>query len=203
MCLVDTWAPQDKIKRFFFLDLQMNIQVLLDFLRKRDIDGVKRLITRENVESEWYCGKNAIWVVCTFTRDDDASLAHYLGTTYPGSPFSGILRALAYYGRTKMIRELLDLGVVDEKPTLESPYAAVDIAVIWMKYESAFVLLDAGAKCGVNPPKWVIDFIDVRNAAREAAMVVLGLQRCGTLFVVSRDALRIVARCVWSTRGHQ
>lgn len=75
-------------------------------------------------------------------------------------------------------------------------------------YACAVVLLDAGAKPGMRNvkgtqiPKWAHRFVAARINARAAAIAVLCLTRVGSRVVGNngRDVLRIIARCVWSTR---
>lgn len=190
---------------------------LIEYLRKRDIDGVKQLITHENVNDNWYHKENAIWIVCLYGCDrEDASLLRYFLEKYPHASTRRLLHLAAYNDKPNMIRELIQLGVnIDERNC--AGHTALHSAVCprHRSQQCARLLLDAGAAYDPHSsfcdycrpdtlhfPNWLTEFVETRNATRKAATVVLGLYRCCRRRGTNKDVLRIVARCVWSTRGH-
>lgn len=68
------------------------------------------------------------------------------------------------------------------------------------------MLIDAGGKTDkkrLGPPHPSMVFVAQRDASRSAALIVLGLNRCDCdCWGNGRDVLRVIARCVWSLRGH-
>ena len=118
----------------------------------------------------------------------------------------------AYWGKPRLLRALLDLGTPVDI-LYERGRTPLLFALVSKKVECARLLLDAGAQLRLvtennycTIPQWARDFASAREHARAASLAMLGLLRCGSR-VVGRsngiDVLRVVARCVWGTRGQQ
>lgn len=181
----------------FFEDLER-------LLRVRDIAGIKTLVPVQR--------HMLLDFVCIHGHDDDAaSLIRYMYEMDPKA--TNALYNCAARNKHKMIRELLDVGENVNKPRLANRQTALWHALKWKSNECARVLVDAGARIPSNDeaqfiwecvdvPQWVWDFKKTRNATHAGCIIVLGLNRCCRRRDTNKDVLRIIARCVWATRGH-
>lgn len=186
---------------------------VLEHFHNNDIDAIKQMIVAENVNFH-DDGDNILTFMCMFGPDDVALFRHFVALgAQPQQDEMGSLTLLAAAtnGKPRILRELLD---TDENASgftrmpelltclLDSRCFIVDDNVIPFN-ECDRIMVDAGAQPDAKTPLWLREFATYREAARSASIVILGLlQRCGSLSGNGKDVLRIIARCVWSTRGH-
>lgn len=127
--------------------------------------------------------------------------------------------------KPKVARLLLDLGVpVDFSSNGEIEFTplrwACDNGNGAPNLRCAKVFIDAGATITImkeSPPIYfsnkegllpncLVDFIATRTERRLVCIIVLGFHRCRSKIIGSRngkDILRMIARCVWETRGNK
>lgn len=188
-------------------------------LARDNVDAVKALVTRENVASvDWRGagaagGADVIVTLCTYGCDNPTILRYFLGLGAPTQNCS-IIFVCVLRGKPKLLRVLMDATkYVAKDDQFFWPCERVNALMpllhhaLFINSACARVLLDAGAKLHQikwtmkNPDfEWVHDFMNKRECARTSAAIVLGIVRCGSR-VLCRDMLKLIARCVWETRG--
>lgn len=110
----------------------------------------------------------------------------------------------------KCIRALLDLGTNPNRKN-EHGISVMDMCTRMdleeydtYHLQALCVLIDAGAPLSDGLPQSLSDFVVRREASRAASLIVLGLNRCDCdCGGNGRDVLRVISRCVWSTRGYR
>lgn len=115
-----------------------------------------------------------------------------------------------------MMRVLLDFGVAADEVSGTWHSTPLHTALASREWEGARMLLDAGAqlrnasstikKVSELPPRIVEmaeTFVAARENTRAGCIVILGLRRANAATIGNNgnDVLRMVARCLWSTRG--
>lgn len=186
---------------------------LIQHFRWKTIDDVKQLVTSENVMFRDYMGDGVLSYICMYYKVDDGDVIRYFvqqGATLELDSHKrrwSPLHKAACRGRGKMTRALIDLGIPVDIHTEYNQTPLMRTYFYDSNFESAKVLIDAGANLSVFNDElagWVKEFVATREQTRAAAVIVLALQRCRSAVVGcgnGRDVLKMVARCVWSTRG--
>lgn len=198
---------------------------LIDFFqfrtlcRELNFDEAKRLVTPSNILSRDAQNSGIVYNVCLYLDDPDF-LRYVLQLGAPleveESPQHYLpIHHVASANKSRMLRVLLDFGTpVDARGGCYN-HTALHIALIvdrrvTHQRETSKMLLDAGAKLAFcfkeNVPDWAHAFVANREQTRCGCIIVMGLRisRSNTLghsSIVNKDVLRIVARCLWSTRG--
>lgn len=168
----------------------------LELLKKRDIDGAKRLITSVDI--------NVLRDICRSGPDDPELLLHYLAIN-PKETASQLRFGLYWackYNKPCLARVFVDHGAsVCEVNRFGRN--ALDVA-FERSSGCTRVLLVCGAKtsttCG-RVPYWASKFLRTKKITRKACIVVLGLNRSFPNYF--KDVLRIIARCIWATRAEE
>lgn len=196
----------------------VDFDAFVELLEKNDIVGAKAMIDTGNVLSTDRKGDGIVAILCWDGPDDPELLRHFVAL---GAPLEiqknmrsfriSSLHYAAAQNKPKLIRSLLDIAGADCVNVLD-PYGRTPLR---QSFNSAFVecgkvLIDAGADLfivgSMYRREWVSEFVASREEARSASVVVLGLLRCSgahkSLCGNGKDVIRIVARCIWSTRGH-
>lgn len=198
-----------------FLKKTMNDIVDHEILRNcfthRDVVGIKSLITTENVKKVDATGLGVVWFFLHHGPDDpeilkllvDAGAPLY--NEYSSGFYTPLIKAAARR-RNKCIRALLDMGYpVDRLCTNQT---ALQLAIAHDNDEGVKILLDAGAslKNLTNViPGWIKGFMNRHRQTRKNCRIILGLKRARSRSLGCNngvDILRMIARCVWETRGH-
>lgn len=170
------------------------------------------LVTKENARSLDINGFGVMVSFCANGPDNPEMLRRLMDLGVPlhdkRTP-TPIFEAVAS-NKTKLVRFLLDIGThVDTRSN--DGNTALDYALMLpVGKECVRLLLDAGAniqKLHNGIPQWAHEFIETRKKVRDAAIVVLGVLRCcganaKMLCGNGKDVLCVIARGVWSTRGH-
>lgn len=189
----------------------------------QDHGGVRSIITQDNVRECDSNGCGVVWHMCRspFFPDDAKTLTYFikLGASYFINVQDAACRVIvepihlaARTGKKNMLRVLLDLGIPVDTPSFCVRNTPLFYAVNSDRgRDCARLLLDAGANLdlvhnNIKIPTWVGKFVANRYSARNASIAILYLHSdakatkslCGN----GRDMLRMIARCVWSTRGH-
>lgn len=168
---------------------------LFQLLRNRDIDGIKRLIV--NTSNAF----DLLEVVCQQGHDDDFSLIGYF-LAMGACRMNNALHSAASYDKPKMLRALLDAGI-NVNRLGRSGKTAFHFAMVWNCRQCIKVLIDAGATPPVDAEEWITEYIDERSTMRSSCIVMMALNRCRSAYSgANKDVLRMIARCVWSARGH-
>lgn len=194
----------------------MDFALFCKRLDNLQIDDAKQQVTVRNANILDGRGFGILWYVCAHGPDDPALFQYFVGLV--GSLFGGCgddvattpLHKAANAGKPKILRAILDLNIicVDAK-TNYNQRTPLYWAVINYKFDCARLLIDAGASPHHLPlqSECVMKFVAARHDARLVSIIVLALQRCAARsFTQSgngKDVLRMVARCVWSTRGEE
>lgn len=175
---------------------------------ENDVDGVKRIITRETscwVEPVTLYG--VLWKVCRIPNVAQL-FCHLMEVGVPLVEYVDgwtIAHICVYFNRTQLLSMVLNemprflnaLSTKNNETPLDIAYRRDDLLCVR-------ILIDRGAiaKRTIILPyhrKWLEQSLVIREKHRDVAVVVLGLRRCGST-VNNNDVLRIVARCVWSQR---
>lgn len=110
------------------------------------------------------------------------------------------LHLAAQKEKPRLLRALLDLGF-PVNICHKFGDTACDVTASW---NCKKLLLDAGGKTSTHHLiENVSKFLDTRDNRRAASIAILGLKRCQSTVSASKDVLSMIARCVWSTRGHE
>lgn len=180
-------------------------------LKEKNIEAAKQLITPENIHS-----KTAILAlerVCSDGPDDPLLVKHFfdMGLIVPQSRFRGpkFLDLAVTNDFHRSLHVLLDHLPINEKDNNfdeEDGNFDTPLEIVFSKNNCAYclrVLMDAGAKPTrymMKEQPWIKQFVYSRTLARECALALLCVPRMRGKVNVTRDVMRIVARCVWSTR---
>lgn len=187
-----------------------------------DAEAAKLIVTSENADKRDEHGRGVIWHLMYNGPDNPDLLHDFLqkgatlhapsvdDTSYPP------LHQAAKYKRKKMLLALLDGGYpVDYDHCGLTPLDVVLSGSIYFSKKIVKILLDAGAKIynpvyrcedGDRNIAWAKRYQHHREQTRMSAIIVLGLVMKKSRIVGrcnGRDVLRMIARCVWSTRGHE
>lgn len=171
----------------------------------------KSMATRENVHTIFSFSHGVVSLLCS-VGPDDPDLLHYfvgLGASLEMERATlgmGPLHLATEQKKPKLVRALLDLKT---PPNIVGVH---ENALFWAYKNGASgetcgkILIDAGgAKQRPNfedpVPEWALSFILKREKERANAIAILGLPTT-SLKGNGKDVKRIIARCVWATRGH-
>lgn len=193
-------------------------------LEKGNFVGAKQLVCPENGNQIDPMTQRSVLSLYCIMNDapDDPDIIHYF--VHCGAPIRDVpceekawlhpIHYAAINNKPKFARALLDHGAEVNMPSNEVGCTALFWAIRHQSWTCAKVLIDAGAlyydfqivaSC-VNGAKPLDQFIVTREQTRSVAIVVLGLHSCGSGTVIGshngKDVLRMIARCVWGTRGH-
>lgn len=183
---------------------------LAQLFTRGDIDEVKRFITpqiasRKNIHR----GHCVATIFCSYAKDDLVLLSQLvsLGVSFmfqvSKNRWNAPIHFAAKNNKVKIVRALIDMDKVNVNMGNGGNYTPLRFAL--NNANVAKILLDAGAHYDKNAPQWVRDFMLRREKTRLVCIVVLGQLLCrGSIVLQSgngRDVLRMVARCIWSTRG--
>lgn len=175
----------------------------IDCLSSDKVAKAITMVTTRNMHSR-YLNRGVVSVFCENGPDDPELLRHFVGLSAVDVLGANSLHWAASSNKPRVLRALIDMGGnVNLQNTHDGSSPLEWTSVV--HYECAKVLLDAGAKCKMNcMSSWEWKkFLSHREKARIATIAILCLPRCQQLLSKSKDVLRIVARCVWSTRGHR
>lgn len=120
------------------------------------------------------------------------------------------LHFAAWYGKSSVIKLLLDVGV--PRDILDAKkHTALYWASCKANNECCNVLVDAGAQLMTKHRHHSVmynsDFLRSRECARVASCVILALKRCKSNVLRNsgngNNVLLVIARCVWQTRGQE
>lgn len=197
-------------------------------LSEDDVEGVKRHVTRHNVNNVNTSEVGVVSYVCSYGVDDRDELIMYfveLGISHHlleniTSYFWGTMHRAAIRSKTNIMKALINLGVpVDSngKNKKSTPLFHALLSHMYPntneKKKTVIFLLDHGA----NPdlieekellPQYARDFINHRQTTRHASIIILGLHRCyngrkNVLQHNGKDVLSMIARCLWSLLGNK
>lgn len=180
-----------------------------DSLIVGDIDGAKKIITRENIHG------SVIGSLCLYGPDNPDLLRYYINLgVVAGVIFCNLemmLQNAAETFKPKMVRALLDCCHIFAN---ECHHAVpVELPLHSSRNLCVLHLLDAkvpireihvfGSIETVLLPQWIQDFKEGREKARSVSVMMLGLQRLHSRVIGGnrKDVLRVIARSVWGLRG--
>lgn len=177
----------------------------------------KSIITKDNIFDRDSHGDCVLVYLCWLGPDDPDLLYHFLHLAGE-FPFNKIgyfspAQMAARENKPKLLRALLDVNIEYINYT-SSWHGATPFQYCYLTdqdtrgFECVRVLVDAGAKLpdpdGIGPILQI--FITKRIETRSAAIAILCLKCCRSSVLSGGnggDVLRVIARCVWSTRGYQ
>lgn len=176
-------------------------------LYERNVDDAKLMIANNTDVSDVH-GDGLVWYICAYGPNDPdllkfcveehGSESLRIGTiTKFGSP----IHQAARWRKPKLVRTLLDFGVPVDHADSRSG-TPLRCAMLNYDNESIKILLDAGAQLSHIAddvvPYWVHVFLLHRTNARNTVYSLLCVAKI--LGGEEKDVMRIIARCVWSTR---
>lgn len=189
------------------------------YLQQGRIEEAKKLITSANIHELHECGGlerrfGVLRHVANYGPDDPELIRHFVAMGAVGWIES--MFAAAQQGKVKVVQMFLGLGVSIHSLDYRKRTLLLK-ALYGGHFKCAKILLDAGADLCASEeyinrlpkwqhkkhaniiPQWAYRFVIARTKARHACVIIL-MRRC--CCGVNRDVMRIIARCVWSTRGH-
>jgi hypothetical protein len=170
-------------------------------LSTKQYDVAKRMVTPANAKT-----RGVISYVCAHLTEDDPELLQYFIQMGATLEFDNVLHLAAANNKPRILRALLDAGLDADKLNC-SEETALNLSLFYENYQCARILIDAGADVSmVNPDLyfkkiWANEFNLARYRARAASVAVLCVPHASRTVRARRDVFRIIARCVWSTRG--
>lgn len=182
----------------------------------RNIVQALSCVTHENVMNLDPQGDCVLVYLCWVGPDDPDLLRHFikLGASLSASKGFTPFQMAARENKPKLLRALLDYSDAANYMNLRTTHhytSPIEFCCNGQdKIECAKILIDAGAKLpkqkhiGVVLDVVLQNFIETRRTTRSAAIMILGLKRCRSSVLGGGnggDILRVIARCVWSTRG--
>lgn len=197
----------------------LNLREFGNCLERGDEVQAWSLISPQNVKCVDHMGHGVLSYVCCFTENDDPTIIHHcigkgasIDTDSHGKRLS-LLHITAQKGKNKMLRALLDFGVLDVNGHDRDGRTPLYHTFRRGDTKCARVLLDAGAR-STFVKEWQTtffiesrgqEFVIAREMARLAAVTVMGVARCKSIVLSGngKNVLWLIARCVWETRGHQ
>lgn len=185
-------------------------------LKYNDIDAAKQLVTCLNVNDR-APHIDVIDCICSDGPDNPALLRYFMDLGYVFKHESLLfssspLYVAATHCKPNLLRALIDMRK-PEQFVLDAAlgFALLDDDRYHKNRLCACILVDAGARRDETKWRyllssdWVYDFATARKNARTASLIVLSIKRLhsGIIGINANDVLRIIARCIWSTRGHK
>lgn len=192
----------------------MDYAALSRVLLARNTKEAKKLITAENVCSRDARGRGIVWYLCYGLYEPNIDVLNHSLNLGASLETCRSLHQIAFKAHRDFLlvaRILIDRGTpVDaENDNGETP---LFISLRSQNYHVAKFFIDAGAKVqdgwgettiGFIPYDWALTHVATREYTRKGCVILLGLQRtnAATLGRNGKDALRLIARCLWSARG--
>lgn len=180
-------------------------------LQQKDFDGAERMLP-QNVNIVTDDGFGLVDYICRNTNNDGVPLlcrVLKLGATFD------VKRCCGYYAvenkSDRNLKALLDFGhpvegtFVGTGATMSLLEKAL-LRCVDGPTACLVLLIERGAELrNVNCANlfWAKELVAAREKIREAALAILGLLMCRSrvLGINRKDVLRMIARCVWSTRA--
>lgn len=181
-------------------------------IQQKDFDGAKGMLPADMTIRDLF-GYGIVDYICHWTKNNDGCnlLRHVLGATFDVEKCCGYHAIVEKSDRN--LEELLNFGHPIEGTflTIDNTISLLEIAIIVGQTYCARLLIDRGAQLkNVNTNyhfEWAVFFVSSREKTRGGALAILGLLLCRSRSIVSsgngKDVLRMISRCVWSTRGHE
>lgn len=200
----------------------LNFDMLYMLIQSGNLAEAKLLVTPSNVQSRDGHKRGVLSHLCEIgeiPKDDELELLrHYMeqGATFELDNGHSVIHKAAFQRKPWLLRKLLDYGF----PIHHTDYykrPVLRYIFMWYPRDDPTgkckicirILLDAGATIPPEtdwpPPPWVPNFVAGRDCARTSAIIVLGVMRCRSKVLGpcnGIDVLRIVARCIWASRGY-
>lgn len=193
-------------------------------LQKNDIPAALQLVTRKNANTcSRIGGHGVLALLCCYGPDDPDLLRHFIELGAPiyvsnatsSRPVSALHHA-ALRGLHRILRVLLNLGdaTLTDMPDWANRtplYMALQTSRGYKHQKKnrdlcALLLLDAGAKVppteDFEVPLWVYEFLDMREKLRSGCVALVGVVLKSREHKNKKDVMRIIARCLWATRGY-
>lgn len=181
-------------------------------IRSGDVQGAMKLVTPATANLLDEHGRGFVEHFCYRGVDDDPTILHLLFKNGAVLSLGNEKREhpvfeAARKGKTKILRALLDHGV-DVNMLNNVGETILDVSQGW----TSCVIWDAGGKNMCRywvGSAWEVNlrkFENIRAQLRMAAICILGLARANSSVLGPHngcDVLRMIARCVWSTRAHR
>lgn len=204
----------------------MDFDEFIDCLSRGEVAKAAKMVTTRNVNCRSHLNFGVVLLLCRFGPDDPELLRHF---AYLGASLEMVKRSstslhwATTHNKPKLVRALLDLGA-----NVNTRNSWGLSALQWCRQDDqtcSILLLDAGAEIPFCPAMHKYQcFMTTREKARSASIAILCLHRLFSksmttrkkarsasvailhrrhqqLFSKTKDVLRVVARCVWSTRG--
>lgn len=178
---------------------------------RNDVDGIKLIAESKDISQVFSDGSSVTWMFLQYVPENPEILKILLENGAPRTSnstyhFPPLMKATSLSKWISM-RVLLNAGCNVNEP--HQHQRAIDIAIDNNDITGLKLLLDAGANPSYarrqNVPFWVHEFMSNREQTRSQCICVLGLKRVRSRSLGcanGTDVLRIIARCVWETRGH-
>lgn len=184
-----------------------------------DAKALRLLVTRENGHLRDEDGCGVIWHYMYHSNVDDTDLLHHFvrcGATLDAPRlclcYSPLQQSVAFK-KPKIMHELL-FSLHYPVNCCHGGQTALKVALENKDVASAKILLDAGATFGSSQIEsgrsTVVSglkrFVLNREQSRATSLIIIGLNVVRSSIVGignGRDVLRMIGRCVWSTRGHE
>lgn len=191
---------------------ELNFYYFEDYLIRGKFEEAKSLVTPANAQTRDGNGFGVLRYLCRYAPDDPGLLYHFikLGATLEldsAGKFSSPLHQTAYYGKIRLMRALLDLGIPGDILD-QSERTPLQWSLRHYQKECVHLLLDRGAKLSLvkkdyKIPQWARDLSSKREKMRISSVIILGLLHCKSKVTgkSGKDVLRMVARATWSLRG--
>lgn len=163
------------------------------FLRCRQWDEAKKLITQENIHFEDEYGDGISAYFCCNGPDDPDMFLYYLnlGMTIDREA----IYQVAVNAKPRLLNLLIQLQEPFDKAMVLNWVALGDHEKRKDGFSSmcAKILIDAGAE-PFQPHQL---YVKARTLVKKASIIIIGLKRMN---ILHKDVLLVVARCVWHTR---
>lgn len=187
----------------------MDFGLLIRVLVNKNVEDVKQYITPVNVHDVDEEGDEVAWYIFNYGPDDPSLVSYLVECGYHANENKMVLRAIRS-NKPKILRALLDDYSVSPKNDW------LETAILYHNTHIIRVLIDAGVSVtvpvtshswSIQYPEFINRFITKRNHTRTISVIVIGLKtlcaRSDALQGNGKDVLVMIARCIWSTRGHE
>lgn len=203
-----------------FVDFNAFIRCLRVFdmhKRPHEIEDAMSMVTEQNAHhvAHWN-NKGLLWFACLYCGDIAALKQIVNHLTKMGAAFDPECFANCCVNVERVVPPVILRFIIDtfSPATINHNWGrnccALYYAFDYDQVECAKILLDFGAKLenvieddSVSIPQWAKDFDAGREKTRAATLVVLGASKTSKINNRNRDVMRIIARCIWSTRGYE
>lgn len=172
--------------------------VLFTTLLKDDrIEKAKEYITADMLDERGY--NSIVNKLCVYGPDDPELLQYLLDRGAVLDCVAMLLTSALDSAKSRLVRAILD--------RVDRVASSIFVFESAAKRLCVLHLLDAGVRvysCGhLGDPNWIQYLTDTRHRVRTASLVVLCAKRArsNVMGINGVDILRVIARCVWGTRG--